>query len=384
MRHFETMGKLGCLHRAPLAVTAILMMQALFLSLNTGIVQAQDIVTANASSVVSRPYTPLIDTDTDSQPGQEVLETFIASDASSSEDSASRESTAESTQSPSVVMPTTTTNTSIHSDDQEEQIVLDEEDLSDTSSYADDQMGSDTNMIEAKQEPLRADANAALAGSKSVRPSEPDDPTVTDEQANFGASELRIHREFRDETISFEDFEHGNDHSWTDQRVAQSEFFTSFLGRFGQEEDGNDAFTQTSKAYHVPPEAGSVEITFDFFEIDLWCHCDHLTIMICNQTVDMGTFSQSGADNQSGVTPADIEWWRRAQTRNDDLGYSRYRDGVHQMGLIIPQDCYAPKGGLLELKFNLTIDGYYQLASAGKRYRMYSSSCFTCYSPAES
>jgi hypothetical protein len=224
-----------------------------------------------------------------------------------------------------------------------------------------------------------SDVDVVLEGA-TVRQQEPEyrintaEPTVVDTK-----EPLLMHREVRNETIAFDDFEQGNNHSWTDQRVSQSEFFTSFLGRFGQAKDGSNAFTQTSKAYHVPPEAGHVEITFDFFEIDLWCHCDHLSIMVCNQTVDMGEFSQSGASNQSGVTNAGIEWWRRAQIRNTDLGYSRYRDGVHRMGLTIPQACYAPGGGLLELKFNLTIDGDYELASGGKRYHLFiTSSRFGC------
>ena len=90
----------------------------------------------------------------------------------------------------------------------------------------------------------------------------------------------------RNETIAFEDFEEGNNHTWSDQRVSESPMFTKFLGRFGQEDDGSNAFTTTSKTYDVPETAEHIGIEFDFFELDLWCDCDHLTVMICGEDIE--------------------------------------------------------------------------------------------------
>ena len=90
----------------------------------------------------------------------------------------------------------------------------------------------------------------------------------------------------RNETIAFEDFEEGNNHTWSDQRVSESPMFTTFLGRFGQEDDGSNAFTTTSKTYTVPETAEHIGIEFDFFELDLWCDCDHLTVMICGEDIE--------------------------------------------------------------------------------------------------
>ena len=92
--------------------------------------------------------------------------------------------------------------------------------------------------------------------------------------------------QLRNETIAFEDFEAGNDHSWSNERVSKSTLFSTFLGRFGQEDDGSNAFTTTSKTYNVPETAEYIGIEFDFFEIDLWCECDNFTVMICGQNIE--------------------------------------------------------------------------------------------------
>ncbi|CAB9500260.1 Calcium-binding EGF domain [Seminavis robusta] len=217
--------------------------------------------------------------------------------------------------------------------------------------------------LEEEDESVDSEEEAIEAESEEEVEIEPDNRAVNDT-----GYQSKQNTEYRNETIAFEDFESGNDHSWTNQRVAESEFFTNFLGRFGQAIDGTNAFTNTSKTYLVPPDAERVEITFDFYELDLWCHCDHLTVMICNQTVDMGVFSESGASNQSDIThkgPRSIEWFRRAEIRNADLGFSQFRDGLHHMGLSVPRRCYKENGGFLELKFNLTIDGDFEITSGG-------------------
>ena len=77
----------------------------------------------------------------------------------------------------------------------------------------------------------------------------------------------------------------------------------------------------------------------------------------------MGEFSQIAPDNQSGVSQNGISWWRNATSRNVDMGYASYRDATHRMGLIIPQDCY--KNGTLDLKFNTTTNGGFNLVSGG-------------------
>ena len=109
--------------------------------------------------------------------------------------------------------------------------------------------------------------------------------TVAEEQAAAPPPPENI-KLLRNETIAFEDFENGNDHSWSNQRVSESPMFTQFLGRFGQEEDGSNAFTQSSKTYQVPVDAGHIGIEFDFYELDLWCDCDHLAVMICGETIE--------------------------------------------------------------------------------------------------
>ena len=77
----------------------------------------------------------------------------------------------------------------------------------------------------------------------------------------------------------------------------------------------------------------------------------------------MGEFSQIAPDNQDGVSQNGIPWWRNATSRNVDMGYASYRDATHRMGLDIPQDCY--KDGTLELKFNVTTNGGFDLVSGG-------------------
>ena len=110
----------------------------------------------------------------------------------------------------------------------------------------------------------------------------------------------------------------------------------------------------------------------------------------------MGEFSQSGASQQSGTESGGIDWFRYATERNVDLGFSHYRDGVHHMGVTVPQRCFRDVStsrlglcmsrpieqptmpspakppllvmqtqGILEVTFNVTIDGAYELASAG-------------------
>jgi len=98
--------------------------------------------------------------------------------------------------------------------------------------------------------------------------------------------------QFRSETVAFEDFEHGNDYSWSDQRVVDSRSeLTHFLGRFGQDQDEFDnttsnEFIETSKIYQIPTLAEFVELEFDFYEIDLWCDCDHFVVVICGEEIE--------------------------------------------------------------------------------------------------
>ena len=64
----------------------------------------------------------------------------------------------------------------------------------------------------------------------------------------------------------------------------------------------------------------------------------------------MGGFSQCGPSNQNGTTNNGIEWFRHATLRNMDLGFSHYRDGVHRMGLTLPQTCFADVSGLASIR----------------------------------
>lgn len=78
----------------------------------------------------------------------------------------------------------------------------------------------------------------------------------------------------------------------------------------------------------------------------------------------MGEFSQHAATDQMGTSSLmGIPWYRHATSRNVDMGFSKYRDAIHHMGLTIPQECYAD--GILQVTLFITIHGGYDLASGG-------------------
>lgn len=157
-----------------------------------------------------------------------------------------------------------------------------------------------------------------------------------------------------DVPITYEDFEGPYDgDSWINGATEYDEEFSSFLGRLGEGRE------YTSKSFDIPISATSATMSFLFYEIDLWCHCDELDVIICGEEVYLDTFDQGNRKRKRG-RKNDIIWKSTAVTTSQRVAYNaRYKDQIHLIQMILPQRCWTEvTPGRLDVTFNLTIHGY--------------------------
>ena len=140
--------------------------------------------------------------------------------------------------------------------------------------------------------------------------------------------------------------------------------FGSFLGRYGK---GSAIPTKT---YSVNPDAASITLKFNFYEIDSWdaqrgTNEDALKITINGYLFTIGYFdfqedetSIEGQHADSGIT-----WENEAQGDPAKIGFAGYDDQIHLVTVEIPASVYA--SGTLDVSLNVELNQGINDESAG-------------------
>jgi von Willebrand factor type D domain len=188
-----------------------------------------------------------------------------------------------------------------------------------------------------------APSEISRAPTNTPSPSASQAPTVL-------TSQPTICRDWQ--TITFEDYEN-YDWSWKGGNVTTHREFSTYLGKLGEH------MSTVSKQFRVPPAADHLSIEFDFYEIDFWCSCDHITVEICDTQVDLGKFTPGDRGYVEGEVDG-ITWSSNSLTGSNMMGFNGFNDQKHKLKMTIPRRCYV--SGFLDIAFNLTTS---DMASGG-------------------
>uniref|UniRef100_A0A6U1R7N9 Uncharacterized protein n=1 Tax=Cyclophora tenuis TaxID=216820 RepID=A0A6U1R7N9_CYCTE len=156
--------------------------------------------------------------------------------------------------------------------------------------------------------------------------------------------------------IHSENFEDGSLVGWTNGKIESAPTFTKFLGRYGKSNSGpgKDPFKYYTD---IPRNAASVELKFDFYEIDSWDarHRDYACVVVDGKLIDLGRFDMNV--NEDGRTGS-----RHGMTFKIDskapprhIGFNgRFLDQIHCVTVTIPPSFYAD--GRLKIMFQVRLN----------------------------
>ena len=130
--------------------------------------------------------------------------------------------------------------------------------------------------------------------------------------------------------------------SWTHGTVSESDGFSKFLGRFGQE------LPEMSKSFSVPSSASSVSISFDFYDIDGPLPGDKVEVGISGSYFDLDLFS--GATSSGGLH-SDVSIVK-SKSAAHKIGFQYEKDdSKYHVSINVPNKWY---GTTLPLSFRVT------------------------------
>jgi hypothetical protein len=152
------------------------------------------------------------------------------------------------------------------------------------------------------------------------------------------------------EIIVSEDYENGSADGWSINRVSSSRSFSQFLGRFGKDDETRKVFNG------VPIDAESIQISFDFYEIDEWEESDGVRVFIGDQELQLGSLGSATHEVfNSGATSCGIAWQTRSQERPKHIGFNKnnhqFMDQVHHVTITVPASCGVYNKGSIQLAF---------------------------------
>ena len=162
--------------------------------------------------------------------------------------------------------------------------------------------------------------------------------------------------------VHVDDFEGPNPlQGWVNGRIDFDPGFTKFLGRFIK----HDAVP--SKDYLVNPQADSVVVEFDFYEIDSWNGAngarrasgpDRIYPKIDGEELDIGIFRVLHDEGtRNGTSPNGISWMSRSQRRAGPIGFGEGRfnfDQIHHITAVVPKRFYEDDG-LIKVSFRIQV-----------------------------
>ena len=124
--------------------------------------------------------------------------------------------------------------------------------------------------------------------------------------------------------VANENFDSGTATNWNNNAVETSNpggaFTPGFLGRHA-----GQASQQLFKTFTLPPQTESVDISFDFYEIDSW-DTERFQVFIDDVVVFDETFRSGQTDTYPGVT----------STPSASLGFGVWQEQFHSMSFFVP------------------------------------------------
>ena len=124
--------------------------------------------------------------------------------------------------------------------------------------------------------------------------------------------------------VANENFDSGIATNWNNNAVETSNpggaFTPGFLGRHA-----GQASQQLFKTFTLPPQTESVDISFDFYEIDSW-DTERFQVFIDDVVVFDETFRSGQTDTYPGVT----------STPSASLGFGGWQEQFHSMSFFVP------------------------------------------------
>lgn len=145
----------------------------------------------------------------------------------------------------------------------------------------------------------------------------------------------------------FEDYETpGQSESWLFGSEFDDENFSTFLGRLGRDH------STVSKTFAIPERAASLQISFDFYDIDGMPNSDRILMGIQGSYLDLQLFSSDGQKKYYN----DIEVTRdAAPSRQISFRVNDY-DTIYSVKMKIPMYWYADHGHELPISFRVETD----------------------------
>jgi hypothetical protein len=144
--------------------------------------------------------------------------------------------------------------------------------------------------------------------------------------------------------VIFEDFEtKGQSDSWTYGSEYHDSAFTTFLGRLGK------GHNEVSKIFEIPKEAKSLELSFDFYDIDGMPSEDRVFVGVQGSYLDLKLFGSPGATAFYG--DIQVTGSLKQQTK---ISFNFDRDdAVYSVSLQIPEHWYKYHGYKLPVAFKI-------------------------------
>lgn len=145
----------------------------------------------------------------------------------------------------------------------------------------------------------------------------------------------------------FEDYEApGQSDSWNHGSEYDDENFSTFLGRLGHDH------TTVSKTFTIPEQAESLQISFDFYDIDGMPSTDRILMGIQGSYLDLQLFSSNGEKKYYN----DIEVTREATTSRQISFRVNDYDTIYSVKMKIPKYWYIDHGYELPISFRIQTD----------------------------
>ena len=156
---------------------------------------------------------------------------------------------------------------------------------------------------------------------------------------------------------------------WTNGKIEKGgKAFSWFLGRYDAHDTNKEKFPK--KTYHgLNPQADSVRLEVDFYEIDSWEGAtsngrDQLWIFIDGVRLAIGPFNESVEERTKTGSAEGINWIRKSLGKPKKLGFKgKSKDQKHRLVIKIPKQYY--KDGEITVQFVAGLDDSNHDKSAG-------------------
>jgi hypothetical protein len=142
----------------------------------------------------------------------------------------------------------------------------------------------------------------------------------------------------------FEDYEsRGQSESWQHGSEYDDDKFTTFLGRLGRENP------VVSKVFDVPVNSDSVDITFDFYDIDGMPSADKIYVGVQGSYLDLDLFKADGSKKFYN----DIQVTGTLSANRNISFKSDKSDSIYAVKMTIPKYWYEKNGYKLRISFKI-------------------------------